>query len=449
MILHIWIIMAMALICQSKSDPIDMYGHFLLDVKDPGLYEVICGNKDNEKITKYKINCFIVAPAPVNEWAYDVTDKTLIWAKPTPNMKQTHILDYRIMMKPRTKRSKVYLHRELTLPITLQIFPDNSDLVETLANLQQSKNAEITPIRNKKIEKSTTKAKSVQANFLHLMNKENTPTEIKRITSDAELRTNCFFIKETLCQNSKVYPHYIQELYKDATQLINIYDGPLLRSRKRDLDAGNNKAHFFLDLPTDYIIQLAVDYAYIAMKSYTYEAKKQIESMLRKRECFLVNEVNDLLIDVTNLNANLELLIRQFIVIIMNGFFNLARIVHRNLGKIVESINNKSIDDMWTKIGTWEKYMKQFTDDCKVRLMEMYQSTRYTALKQASEQYYKTLLSSQRMDRANTERDLHPRWRRQLVEVLTVENNCANHCKYGTTGTRDWFRLKEQVYQSF
>ncbi|GFE54364.1 hypothetical protein BaOVIS_017680 [Babesia ovis] len=136
-----------------------------------------------------------------------------------------------------------------------------------------------------------------------------TPNEFK---SDEEFVKNCYFSINQICNGSTLFPKFIKHYYKDATKFMRmlevhkVYEGEGEEVEIEEPELHEYKVHLYSNYPKDYLLADIMHYIKLKLKMYTHEAKKTIEMALWKRECILINEINEMLYDITNFTGQMQ-----------------------------------------------------------------------------------------------------------------------------------------------
>ncbi|GIX62424.1 intermembrane transport protein PqiB [Babesia caballi] len=414
------------------------YAHFLVDHNEPTLYAGFCGRGAEATREKYRISCCLLGKEPLDLWLYGRADVTRVLLSPAKRLDQTHRLNSRTRSEALSGRGAMVMHRELNFRIVLRLYRQNGPF-----NEGEDKKP------GAKVSKGTTPARFTNGRptSLAFLQKNDAKVEAKE-----DLWSKCHFNPYETCKGQTNFARTVAALFGGSAQkLLANQQSVFYKPGATNEPVYKLPSHVFVIPEETTIIKIAEKYITTMMTMYTLEARKRMEQQIWRRECLLVNEVNELFHDLTDYYPPTYEKIQQMIVAIMGGFYSLARITHDRLQIILNKIKEMSLDNLWKDVERWEKQCLHFKWLSNVKLKVMMRDDTYRAIEEAVAAYTKALAQL----REETTKGTGPssalkstlEQRRKAVDKL-VESEVpvtGTRPKHGTVSTTGWFASVESA----
>ncbi|ORM39522.1 uncharacterized protein BXIN_2848 [Babesia sp. Xinjiang] len=359
---------------------------------------------------------------PIDIWTYGRTEVTRIRNMKQQNTNQTYILN--AWDDIRTKRQEKHgnIYREMTLGLAMHIF-------------MEEKEQSVTP-----------DTKSNIASFLGLLTKQPPEEDTSTETGDTMLWAQCHLTLDDICDENETFEPYMNLLCEDKKEAPG-NESDNTAPNLGDVAPTSYYVHVLNNIDKNIIKRMAADFVRATMITYTNEAQKTIEQILWNRECLLVNEIDEMFYDITEIGGKIQQGIKKMIVLIMNAFYNLATVALDHMKLITNEIRTETVENVWEMIEQWEIQLNIFIMHNKYKLTDIMEPLHYDLISETIQKYKDALPKDEhRHTTVNDPDGLHAQ-RVHLTLYIETDLGCEKVlCKYGTLSTKRWFAERENEY---
>ncbi|KAK2197681.1 hypothetical protein BdWA1_000684 [Babesia duncani] len=358
-------------ICKSEKLNNYLNNYYIIWDVDRILFEAICSEKGRNNAHLEHIICFIRGKSPLDLWSIDNnTWCPLVITQANDNTK-CFSYSYPVDGISADYRNGI-AYNEITDEVEYRLIKEHG--IYSFLNEGFFNHKNVSPV----------KYKNDIANEICQYNKYASFMELPESAIDQPIPgmedywKSCINFNYDICRIHKTFGTSLQLLYdSNLTGVLAIDDWYHTYVNQVDKQIEYDFG-ITLEIPTSSeLTTLITNTMFSNMEQYTKNILLMLEDQLYYRECILINEFEEMLVDTSIIVLDGYNLVQDHIIQTMGGYYHLASLMRSNLNVILNDIKSKDISEMSREVNKWYDIINNMDRLLKVPLRNLMDRLNY------------------------------------------------------------------------